>query len=63
MVERGPDKLVYSSEYGQPNNPAYVEMVDNFVKDVKKAVQQTSFAPLYITTDVDLITHPKTVNR
>ncbi|KAK0416294.1 hypothetical protein QR680_012402 [Steinernema hermaphroditum] len=62
VVGRGPDSLTYSSEYGAPNKPAYVEIVDAFVKGMKGAVGKTTSAPRYVTTEVDYITNPKVEN-
>ncbi|TKR77104.1 hypothetical protein L596_018138 [Steinernema carpocapsae] len=62
IVSRGPEDLVYSSEYGSPNKPSYVEIVDTFVKGIKGAVGKTTSAPRYVTTEIDYITNPKVEN-
>lgn len=62
IVSRGQQPLFYSSEYGHSQNEAYVELTNEFQKDLGRSVGGTVYAPKYVTTDVSYITHPKTVN-
>ena len=49
--------------YGNSSKPAYVEFSQGFNKDLGKAVSSTAYTPRYILTDVNYMTHPKTLNR
>lgn len=62
VVGRGGDQLTYTSEYGDPTKPAYVEIVDVFINGMHQTIDATATAPRYVTTDVDVINHPKTIN-
>uniref|UniRef100_A0AC34QH72 Uncharacterized protein n=1 Tax=Panagrolaimus sp. JU765 TaxID=591449 RepID=A0AC34QH72_9BILA len=62
VLNRDNQPLYYSSEYGNDKNEAYVEVTNEFEKDVGRAIGGTSYAPRYVNTDVSYITHPKTVN-
>lgn len=55
--------LSYSSEYGSSDSAPYVEITHLFVKDIGRAMSSTTYGTRYVTTDVNYITHPKTVNR
>jgi hypothetical protein len=52
-----------SFSYGTSNSTPYVEFANEYTQDVGKAVGTTEYAPRYILTDVNFITHPKTANR
>ncbi|KAK6743395.1 hypothetical protein RB195_010571 [Necator americanus] len=62
VVSRDSRPLLYSSEYGSTKSPPYVEIVDLFQKDMARTFGGTIYAPRYVNTKVDYITHPKTVN-
>ncbi|CAJ0943046.1 unnamed protein product, partial [Mesorhabditis belari] len=62
IVARNDQALMYSSEYGNDESPTYIEIVDTFKKDIARSFGGTSFAPRFVNTDVDYITHPRTVN-
>ncbi|CAB3403060.1 unnamed protein product [Caenorhabditis bovis] len=62
VVTRDQRPLMYSSEYGSNKNAPYVEIVELFQKNMARTFGGTSFAPRYVNTKVDYITHPKTVN-
>ncbi|KAK0416184.1 hypothetical protein QR680_012332 [Steinernema hermaphroditum] len=62
VTSQGSQPLFYSSEYGNPDSVAYVEITDEFSRDFGRTVGGTSYAPRYVATDVNFITHPKTVN-
>ncbi|GMS89863.1 hypothetical protein PENTCL1PPCAC_12038, partial [Pristionchus entomophagus] len=62
VVTRDRRPLLYSSQYGSEKSPTYVEFVDVFRKDIAKTFGGTSYAPRYVTTEMNYITHPKTVN-
>ena len=57
--------LFYSiTDYGDPRNPVYVALSDQFRNDTGKAVNSTTSyaAPRYVSTDVSQISHPRGVN-
>uniref|UniRef100_A0A914RBZ5 EGF-like domain-containing protein n=1 Tax=Parascaris equorum TaxID=6256 RepID=A0A914RBZ5_PAREQ len=62
IVDRGGEKLVYSSDYGSPNSPNYVDIVDAFNKGLSDLIKESKFAPQYVNTDVKYITNPKVKN-
>ncbi|KAK6012089.1 EGF-like domain protein, partial [Ostertagia ostertagi] len=62
VVSRDSRPLLYSSEYGSTKSPPYVEIVDMFQKDMARTFGGTIYAPRYVNTKVEYITHPKTVN-
>uniref|UniRef100_A0A914CT96 Uncharacterized protein n=1 Tax=Acrobeloides nanus TaxID=290746 RepID=A0A914CT96_9BILA len=62
VVSRGQQPLLYSSQYGNSDSPDYVEITNEFDKDLGSAVGSTVYAPRYVATDVSYITHPKTIN-
>uniref|UniRef100_A0A915EAS0 Uncharacterized protein n=1 Tax=Ditylenchus dipsaci TaxID=166011 RepID=A0A915EAS0_9BILA len=62
IVNKGPEPLLYSSEFGSNQSAPYVQISNDFEKDMGKAIAPTVFGQRYITTDVSYITHPKTVN-
>ncbi|KIH53759.1 calcium binding EGF domain protein [Ancylostoma duodenale] len=62
VVSRDSTPLLYSSEYGSTKSPPYVEIVDLFQKDMARTFGGTIYAPRYVNTKVEYITHPKTVN-
>uniref|UniRef100_A0A914WTS8 EGF-like domain-containing protein n=1 Tax=Plectus sambesii TaxID=2011161 RepID=A0A914WTS8_9BILA len=62
IMHQGNEPLMYSSQFGQPSSARYVQIVDEFRKGMHQAVGGTAYAPRYVTTDVNFITHPKTVN-
>uniref|UniRef100_A0A9J2QCB0 EGF-like domain-containing protein n=1 Tax=Ascaris lumbricoides TaxID=6252 RepID=A0A9J2QCB0_ASCLU len=62
IVDRDGEKLVYSSDYGSPNSPNYVDIVDAFNKGLSDLIKGSTFAPQYVNTDVKYITNPKVKN-
>ncbi|KAI3415661.1 hypothetical protein GPALN_005254 [Globodera pallida] len=63
LVSEGDKLLLFSnSEYGTSSSPSYVEFASTFSQDLGKAVSSTLYAPRYILTDINYITHPNTVN-
>ncbi|PAV59374.1 hypothetical protein WR25_03507 [Diploscapter pachys] len=62
IVSRDQKPVMYSSEYGSSKSPPYVEIVDIFQKGIARTFGGTQYAPRYVNTKVDYITHPKTVN-
>lgn len=54
--------LRYSSQYNNPTNIPYIEFADDFKKELANLFKSTVFAPKYVTSDVMVITHPKTIN-
>ncbi|KAL3093349.1 hypothetical protein niasHS_005863 [Heterodera schachtii] len=63
LVSEGSTPLLYSSsEYGTSSSPSYVDFANTFSPDLGKAVSSTQYAPRYILTEINYITHPKTVN-
>lgn len=62
VVSRNHRPLLYSSEYGSSKSPSYVEIVDVFQKAMARTFGGTVYAPRYVNTKVEYITHPKTVN-
>lgn len=63
VITRDNEPLVYSSEYGNSDSVPYVEITDRFSKDLGRSIGGTEYAPRYVTTEVNYITHPKTINR
>lgn len=63
VLTRDSEPLLYSSEYGNSDNIPYVEITHLFSNDLGRTIGSTSYAPRYVATDVNYITHPKTVNR
>lgn len=63
ITEKDGDRLFFSSDYGSPKSPEYVEVLDNFVRGVGETLQKTSISPKYITSDINYITSPKVENR
>lgn len=55
--------LSYSSDYGSSDSASYVEITHLFTKDIGRTISSTTYGTRYVTTDVNYITHPKTVNR
>uniref|UniRef100_A0A914C217 Uncharacterized protein n=1 Tax=Acrobeloides nanus TaxID=290746 RepID=A0A914C217_9BILA len=62
VVSRGQQPLFYSSQYGNSESPDYVEITNEFSKDLGSAVRSTVYAFRYVATDISYITHPKTIN-
>ncbi|VDN55231.1 unnamed protein product [Dracunculus medinensis] len=62
VLTRDSEPLLYSSEYGNSDNIPYVEITHLFSNDLGRTIGSTSYAPRYVATDVNYITHPKTVN-
>uniref|UniRef100_F1KPJ6 Transmembrane cell adhesion receptor mua-3 n=1 Tax=Ascaris suum TaxID=6253 RepID=F1KPJ6_ASCSU len=62
VITRDNEPLVYSSEYGNSDSVPYVEITDRFSKDLGRSIGGTEYAPRYVTTEVNYITHPKTIN-
>ncbi|CAJ0578738.1 unnamed protein product, partial [Mesorhabditis spiculigera] len=62
VVSRDNRPLMYSSEYGNTDSPTYIEIVDRFQKDVARTFGGTAYAPRFVNTHVNYITHPRTVN-
>uniref|UniRef100_A0A183C216 EGF-like domain-containing protein n=1 Tax=Globodera pallida TaxID=36090 RepID=A0A183C216_GLOPA len=54
--------LFYSSEFGDSSSSSYVELAQEFQRDIGRAVGSTSLAPRYVTSDVSYVTHPKAFN-
>lgn len=63
VLNKDSETLLYSSEYGSSDSAPYVEITHQFVNDIGRALGSTTYGPRYVTTDVNYITHPKTVNR
>ncbi|VDM42590.1 unnamed protein product [Toxocara canis] len=62
IAHRDDEKLVYSSDYGSPNSPTYVDIVDSFNKGLGDLIKKTPSAPLFVNSDVKYITNPKVKN-
>lgn len=52
VVSRDKQPLVFSSEYGGPQSPPYVEFVHLFEKELGRTIGGTQFAPRYVNTAV-----------
>ncbi|KAF7632829.1 hypothetical protein Mgra_00007760 [Meloidogyne graminicola] len=63
VISRGSHPLFYSSDYGDSSSSSFVEFVQEFQKEMTRAIGSTSFAPHYVTTDVSYLTHPKAINN
>lgn len=62
VLTRDNNPLLYSSQFGSANSAPYVEIVDRFSKDMARTFGGTAYAPRYVNSRVEYITHPKTVN-
>lgn len=62
ILNKDTTTLSYSSEYGSSDSAPYVEITHLFSKDIGRAMSSTTYGTRYVTTDVNYITHPKTVN-
>ncbi|KHN76197.1 Transmembrane cell adhesion receptor mua-3 [Toxocara canis] len=62
VITRDSEPLIYSSEYGNSDSVPYVEVTDLFSKDLGRSIGGTVYGPRYVTTEVNYITHPKTIN-
>uniref|UniRef100_A0A158RCP8 VWFA domain-containing protein n=1 Tax=Thelazia callipaeda TaxID=103827 RepID=A0A158RCP8_THECL len=62
VLNKDAETLLYSSEYGSSYSAPYVEITHLFSKDIGRSLGGTTYGPRYVTTDVNYITHPKTVN-
>jgi hypothetical protein len=62
IVSNGDHLLRYSSQYNSPKNTPYIEFAGDFKKEMAELFKSTVYAPKYVTSDVLVITHPKTVN-
>ncbi|VDK20985.1 unnamed protein product [Anisakis simplex] len=62
VTERDGDKLIYSSDYGSPNSPNYVDIVDKFKKGLGELIKKTTSGPSFVADDVNYITNPKIKN-
>ncbi|OZC08479.1 hypothetical protein X798_04540 [Onchocerca flexuosa] len=62
VLNKDAKMLSYSSEYGNSDSAPYVEITHLFDKDIGHAMSSTTYGTRYVTTDVNYITHPKTIN-
>ncbi|KAI6194473.1 hypothetical protein M3Y96_01128600 [Aphelenchoides besseyi] len=62
VVEQDGRILRYSSQYGSQTNVPYVEFASLFTQGVEDALKSTVYGQRYVSSEVTLITHPKTVN-
>lgn len=62
ILEYNGETLVYSSKYGSKEAEGYLLLENVLKRDLKKVVEGIASGD-YVTSDVKLFTHPKTVNR
>lgn len=63
VLHRDDEKLIYTSEIGKSKSVPNIEISKVFSNDMGRSIAGTSYAPRYVTTEVNYVTHPKTVNR
>uniref|UniRef100_A0AC35TFU5 EGF-like domain-containing protein n=1 Tax=Rhabditophanes sp. KR3021 TaxID=114890 RepID=A0AC35TFU5_9BILA len=62
IISKDSEPIYYSSSYGNPSNPVYIQFADDFTKDIGRSFASTNYAQKYVNSDISYITHPKMIN-
>uniref|UniRef100_A0A913I4D2 EGF-like domain-containing protein n=1 Tax=Strongyloides stercoralis TaxID=6248 RepID=A0A913I4D2_STRER len=62
VIAKDNEPIYYSSSYGNPTNPVYIQFAEEFNKDIGKSFAGTTYATKFVNSKISYITHPKMVN-